>query len=73
MDTECYRFKVGTFDCVAVKDLMTTYTASRFFTNAPEELLEQVLQAFHFCPFPSLGHVVRRGRGWQWRPIGMTA
>lgn len=25
--------------------------------------------AFHFHPFPSLGHVVRRGRGWQWQPI----
>jgi len=24
--------------------------------------------AFHF-PFPGLGHVVRRGTGWQWQPI----
>jgi glyoxylase-like metal-dependent hydrolase (beta-lactamase superfamily II) len=27
----------------------------------------QVL-AFHFPPFPSLGHVTRRGEGWQWHP-----
>ena len=24
--------------------------------------------AFHF-PFPGLGHVVRKGEGWQWQPI----
>lgn len=23
----------------------------------------------HFPPFPSLGHVVKKGVGWQWRPI----
>jgi glyoxylase-like metal-dependent hydrolase (beta-lactamase superfamily II) len=24
---------------------------------------------FHFPPFPSLGHVERRGDGWHWEPI----
>ena len=24
--------------------------------------------AYHFWPFPSLGHVVRRGEGWRWEP-----
>jgi glyoxylase-like metal-dependent hydrolase (beta-lactamase superfamily II) len=28
--------------------------------------------AFHF-PFPGLGHVVRRGTGWQWQPIERLA
>ena len=28
--------------------------------------------AFHF-PFPGLGHVVRRGTGWQWQPIRKLA
>jgi len=23
----------------------------------------------HFPPFPSLGHVVKKGGGWEWRPI----
>lgn len=23
----------------------------------------------HFSPFPSLGHVIKKGEGWQWRPI----
>jgi glyoxylase-like metal-dependent hydrolase (beta-lactamase superfamily II) len=27
-----------------------------------------LMLAFHF-PFPGLGHVVRRGTGWQWQPI----
>jgi hypothetical protein len=26
----------------------------------------------HFHPFPSLGYVVKRGDGWQWRPIEIT-
>jgi len=25
--------------------------------------------AQHFPPFPSLGHVVKMGKGWQWQPI----
>jgi glyoxylase-like metal-dependent hydrolase (beta-lactamase superfamily II) len=24
----------------------------------------------HFPPFPSLGHVVKAGEGWQWQPVG---
>jgi glyoxylase-like metal-dependent hydrolase (beta-lactamase superfamily II) len=27
-----------------------------------------VVLAFHFHPFPSLGLVTRRGRGWRWEP-----
>jgi len=23
----------------------------------------------HFPPFPSLGHVVKKGKGWQWQPV----
>jgi glyoxylase-like metal-dependent hydrolase (beta-lactamase superfamily II) len=26
----------------------------------------------HFPPFPSLGYVVKKGAGWQWRPIQAT-
>jgi glyoxylase-like metal-dependent hydrolase (beta-lactamase superfamily II) len=25
--------------------------------------------AQHFSPFPSLGHIVKKGEGWQWRPV----
>lgn len=31
-----------------------------------------LMLAFHF-PFPGLGHVVRRGTGWQWQPIQRLA
>ncbi len=27
--------------------------------------------AFHF-PFPCLGHVIKKGKGWQWQPIEMS-
>ncbi len=30
-----------------------------------------LVMAFHF-PFPGLGHVLRKGKAWQWQPIGMT-
>lgn len=29
--------------------------------------------AFHFPPFPSLGHVERRGSGWHWEPGSVDA
>jgi len=25
----------------------------------------------HFPPFPSLGHVVKKGAGWQWQPVAL--
>jgi glyoxylase-like metal-dependent hydrolase (beta-lactamase superfamily II) len=25
--------------------------------------------AQHFHPFPSLGHIVKKGEGWQWQPV----
>jgi glyoxylase-like metal-dependent hydrolase (beta-lactamase superfamily II) len=28
--------------------------------------------AFHFPPFPSLGRVERRGRGWHWEPLAVS-
>jgi len=43
MNTGYYRFKLGDFDCIAVNDFMNLYSASRLFTNAPQEHLEQVL------------------------------
>jgi glyoxylase-like metal-dependent hydrolase (beta-lactamase superfamily II) len=27
----------------------------------------------HFSPFPSLGTVVKNGRGWQWKPVVTSA
>lgn len=28
-----------------------------------------LILAFHFPPFPSLGHVTKRGLGWRWEPV----
>jgi glyoxylase-like metal-dependent hydrolase (beta-lactamase superfamily II) len=25
--------------------------------------------AQHFSPFPSLGHIVKKGEGWHWQPV----
>ena len=51
MNTEIYRFKLGTFECMAVSDGTFTYTPPNFpppatflFANAPKERLEQVLR-----------------------------
>ncbi len=30
---------------------------------------ESLVLAFHFDPFPCLGHVARQGSGWKWHPI----
>ena len=51
MGTDRYRFKVGTFECIAVSDGTHTYAPPTFppptkflFSNAPREQLEQVLR-----------------------------
>ena len=41
-------------------------TRRRLLNKAAVE--KALVLAFHF-PFPGLGHVVRKGTGWQWRPI----
>ena len=39
----------------------------RIFDLAAEEGAWVIGQ--HFPPFPSLGHVVKRGAGWEWQPV----
>ena len=57
MNTEIYRFKVGTFECITVSDGTLTYTPPMFpppatflFTNAPKELLDRVLREHNLQP-----------------------
>ncbi len=50
MSTESYRFKVGSFDCIAVNDGTWVYSASEYFANAPHEGLERALRAHHLQP-----------------------
>ena len=57
MNTEIYRFKVGTFECMAVSDGTLTYAppifpppATFLFANAPKERLEQALRVHNIRP-----------------------
>jgi len=57
MNTEIYRFKVGSFECTAVSDGTHTYAppifpppATFLFANAPRERLEQVLREHDLQP-----------------------
>jgi glyoxylase-like metal-dependent hydrolase (beta-lactamase superfamily II) len=43
MNSETYRFYVGTFECIAVSDGTFAYPDQSFFINAPKEQLKQVL------------------------------
>jgi hypothetical protein len=45
-------------------------TKRRVFDRAAAE--KALVLAFHFFPFPGLGHVMRKDEGWQWRPIVMA-
>jgi len=44
-------------------------TKTRHFLLNKAATEEALVLAFHFS-FPGLGHVVRRGTRWQWKPIG---
>ena len=51
MNTEIYRFKVGTFECRAVSDGTHAYPyVPAWFVNAPNERLEQVLREHNLDP-----------------------
>jgi glyoxylase-like metal-dependent hydrolase (beta-lactamase superfamily II) len=42
----------------------------RLFDLAATE--RTLVLAFHFPPFPGLGHVVARGDGWEWQPVAAS-
>lgn len=57
MDSEVYRFNVGTFECMAVSDGTHVYAPPTFpppatflFANAPQQRLEQVLREHDLAP-----------------------
>lgn len=50
MNTEIYRFKVGTFECMAVSDGTFAYPDHSFFMNAPRERLGQLLREQNIQP-----------------------
>ena len=65
MNTQNYRFRVGTFECIVVSDGSFAYPhpAQIFFANAPPHRLEEVLRTYdialeeweqYVSPYPSL-------------------
>ena len=73
-DTVLYPLHLEHPDWLPIYDIVPEKAAvskRRIFDLAAEERAWVMGQ--HFPPFPSLGHVVKKGEGWQWQPIEMAA
>ena len=57
---------------VAVEPAPEQAVASRRQLLAWAVTEKALVHAFHFAPFPSLGHVVEKGETWQWQPVEVT-
>ncbi len=69
-DTVLYPFHLSHPDRLPLFDILPDEAAvskQRIFDLVAEEHAWVIGQ--HFPPFPSLGHVVKRGSGWAWDPI----
>ena len=70
-DTVLYPLHLEHPDWIPIYDIVPEKAAvskRRIFDLAAEE--EAWVMGQHFPPFPSLGHVVKSGEGWQWQPVG---
>ena len=69
-DTVVFPFLLERLDLVPVFDMnpdMANVSKHRIFNLAAER--HALVHAQHFMPFPSLGHVLKKERGWQWIPL----
>ena len=69
-DTVLYPLHLEHPDWLPIYDIVPDEaepSKQRIFDMAAEEQAWVIGQ--HFPPFPSLGHVVKAGDGWQWQPI----
>ncbi|MHB8625109.1 MAG: MBL fold metallo-hydrolase [Aggregatilineales bacterium] len=69
-DTVLYPLHLEHPDWTPLYDVLPEKAAiskRRIFDRAAEQ--KALVLAYHFPPFPSLGHVVKHGAGWQWQPI----
>jgi glyoxylase-like metal-dependent hydrolase (beta-lactamase superfamily II) len=69
-DTVLYPFHLEHPDWIPIYDILPDEAAvskRRIFDMAADEKAWVIGQ--HFPPFPSLGHVVRKGQGWVWQPV----
>lgn len=72
-DTVLYPLHLEHPDWTPIFDLLPEEAAAskrRIFDFAADEKAWVIGQ--HFPPFPSLGHVIKKGEGWQWQPIDTT-
>jgi len=69
VDTVLHPIHLEQPDWYSAADLLPEQTvATRHRLLARAEASGALVFAFHF-PFPSLGHVKKKGEGWQWQPI----
>ena len=69
-DTVLYPLHLEHPDWIPIYDILPDKAAAskrRIFDLAAEE--KAWVMGQHFPPFPSLGHVVQSGEGWQWHPV----
>jgi glyoxylase-like metal-dependent hydrolase (beta-lactamase superfamily II) len=69
-DTVVFPFMLERPDLFPVFDIMPdkAQTSKHRIFNLVAERKAMVL-AQHFAPFPSLGHIIKKNRGWLWQPI----
>jgi glyoxylase-like metal-dependent hydrolase (beta-lactamase superfamily II) len=69
-DTVLYPFHLEHPDWLPIFDILPDEaepSKHKIFDRVAEEKAWVVGQ--HFPPFPGLGHVVKKGAGWQWQPV----
>jgi glyoxylase-like metal-dependent hydrolase (beta-lactamase superfamily II) len=69
-DTVVFPFLLEELDLIPVFDIipeMANKSKHRIFNLVAER--KAMVLAQHFAPFPGLGHIVKKGEGWQWQPI----
>ena len=69
-DTVLYPLHLEHPDWLPIYDILPEEAAAskrRIFDLAAEE--KALVMGQHFPPFPSLGYVVKKGKGWHWQPI----
>ena len=69
-DTVVFPFLLEELDLIPVFDIMpdmANESKHRIFDLVAER--DALVLAQHFGPFPSLGHVVKKDKGWLWQPV----
>ncbi len=69
-DTVVFPFLLEELDLIPVFDIipdMADKSKRRIFDLIAE--MKAMVLAQHFAPFPGLGHVVKKGKGWLWQPV----